>query len=77
MIKQTSLESYPILLIMLWNIEIKRFQCDETFELEDSLTDDEVLEEVYIQEVAQNVNVDNSKGSVLKVLDWYVYDIYM
>ena len=57
-------------------VAIKRFECKDISEFEDSLTDNDIPQEVYVQKIAQNINVDNGKGSVLKVLDWYVYDIY-
>ena len=59
------------------NVAIKRFECKETSVFEACLNEDGIrLQEVYVQEIAQNINVDDGKGSVLKVLDWYVYNLY-
>ena len=57
-------------------MEIKRFQCDATYELREYLTEDGTLREFYVQNMEQIFNVENGKGSVLKALDWYVYDNY-
>ena len=57
-------------------VAIKRFEYEDTSALEECLTDEGVHKEAKVQEIAQNIVVENGTGSVLKMLDWYVYDIY-
>ena len=57
-------------------VAIKRFEYEDTSDLKESLTAEGVHKEAYVQEIAQNIVVENGTGSVLKMLDWYVYDIY-
>ena len=58
------------------NVSIKRPQCNDTYELREYRTEDGTLRKCYVQNMAQIFNVENGKGSVLKALDWYVYDNY-
>ena len=57
-------------------VAIKRFEYEDTSQIKECLIDDRVLEEAYVQKKAQDIVVENGTGSVLKMLDWYVYDIY-
>ena len=58
------------------NVAIKRFKLDDTCELVGYLTEDGTLREFYVQNTAQTFSVEGGKGSVLKALDWYVYNSY-
>ena len=51
------------------NVIIKMFKLNK--KLNNGIPD-----EVFIQNKAKNIIVENGKGTVLKVIDWYVYDNY-
>ena len=53
-------------------VAIKRFMVGD---YRDDLVGN-VPKEVFYQQKAEQVNIQNGKGTVLKVFDWYVYDKY-
>ena len=57
-------------------VVIKRSHFDDEDDLEKSLENGMPLE-VHVQQKAERITVEEGKGNVLKVLDWYVYDTYI
>ena len=55
---------------------VKRSHFDDEEELENYLDEDGTPNEVACQKLAEDVQVQGGMGTVLKVLDWYVYDDY-
>ena len=55
---------------------MKRAHFDDEDDLDNYLDEDGTPSEVACQKLAENVQVENGMGTVLKVHDWYVYDDY-
>ena len=53
---------------------VKRSHFDDEEDLKSYLEEDGIPSEVAYQKLAEDVQVEGGRGTVLKVLDWYVYD---